>query len=284
MTSVLAAVDLSPLARRVADRARIVAETHGVDLNLLHVAESAGDALVSPDVMKMILDHRRLVVDQLLEWMRGRTMLQVHGEVAKGSAVWEIVKADRSSELTVVGSSAVDHSHIGPVASGVATYSRNDVLVVRRQPRTEYRRVVIAVDLSVASLAAVERVPNLFPDADVTVAFSLPSRFDTLMEGAGMFPAEVEASREERLAHAATALDSLLEKRGWDFRTLVVDGSPIETMSEVVRRRSADLLVVSNRGAGATKLTLLGTVASGVLGACPTDVLVVRVPSEFRRP
>lgn len=280
----LAAVDLSPLARRVADRARMVAETHGVDLNLLHVAEMSGDAFLSSEVARMVLDHRRQVVDELLGWMRARTMLEVNADVAKGSAVWEIVKADRTAELTVVGSSSLENSEVGPVALGVATFGRNDVLVVRRQPRSEYRRVVVAVDMSAASLAAVDRVPVLFPDAEVNVAFSLPSRFDTLLEGAGMFPSEVEASREERLVRARAQLESILEKRGLEYRTVVMDGSPIEMMAEVVRRRSADLLVVANRGAGATKLTLLGTVAAGVLRASPTDVLVVRVPSEFRRP
>jgi nucleotide-binding universal stress UspA family protein len=52
----------------------------------------------------------------------------------------------------------------------------------------------------------------------------------------------------------------------------------------VVRRRGTDLVIVANRGAGATKMILLGTVADGVLETMPSDVLVARVPGEFRRP
>ena len=37
-------------------------------------------------------------------------------------------------------------------------------------------------------------------------------------------------------------------------------------------------------GAGATRMILLGTVADGVLEAMPCDVLVARVPGDFRRP
>ena len=67
-------------------------------------------------------------------------------------------------------------------------------------------------------------------------------------------------------------------------KPLVVDGPPATAIDEVVRRRGVDLVVVTNRGAGATKMVLLGTVADGVLEAMPSDVMVVRVPGDFRRP
>jgi len=67
-------------------------------------------------------------------------------------------------------------------------------------------------------------------------------------------------------------------------KALVIDGAPQTAIDEVVRRRGVDLVVVANRGAGATKMILLGTVADGVLEAMPCDVMVARVPGEFRRP
>ncbi len=283
MSVVLAAVDLSVIARRVADRARLIAESHGVGLRLLHVAEPTGDAFVSPEVARMLLEHRRHAVDSLLEWVRDRTDLDVDASVIKGSAVWEIVRADRQAAITLVGSSGIDQAAIGPVAQGVATFGRTDLLVVRRQPRSEYRRVVVAVDLSPASMNAVERAVELFPDADLSVVYSLPTRFDALMEAAGMFHEEVEGLRSSRLEQARSRLEQS-PAAGEGRRVLVMDGSPIEMIAEAVRRRSADLLVVANKGAGATKMTLLGSVALGALEAAPCDVLIVRVPGEFRRP
>ncbi len=283
MSVVLAAVDLSVLARRVADRARLIAEGHGVSLEMLHVAEPIGDAFISTEVAKMLLEHRRHAIDNLLEWVRGRTELDVEASVIKGSAVWEIVRADRHAAITVVGSSGLDQAAVGPVAHGVATFGRTDLLVVRRQPRSDYRRIVVAVDLSPASMAAVERTAELFPDADIAVVYSLPTRFDGLMEAAGMFHEEVEGLRASRLDQARERLEK--SPAAADGRkVLVMDGSPIEMISEAVRRRSADLLVVANKGAGATKMTLLGSVALGALESAPCDVLIVRVPGEFRRP
>jgi nucleotide-binding universal stress UspA family protein len=72
----------------------------------------------------------------------------------------------------------------------------------------------------------------------------------------------------------------------WDgrIRTLVVDGPPTETIEEVVRRRGADLVVVASRGASATRMVLLGTVAEGLVTHAPCDVLVARSKAPFRRP
>lgn len=280
MSHVLAAVDLSPISRRVADRARMVAEEHGVPLKLLHAAEPMGEALVSPEVSRLVFDHRHTFVDTLLGWVRNRTEIEVDAEVVKGSPVWEIVRLDRHAGLTVVGSSAIDQSLIGPVASGVATFGRTDLLVVKRQPRAEYRRIVVAVDFSSFSIQALGKAVARFPDADISLVYSLPTRFDQLMEAAGMFEEEVRSVRAARIAHATSRLEEIAMGRP----LAVMDGSPIEMVCEAVRRRTADLLVLATKGGGATKLTLLGTVAAGAMTETPSDVLLVRSPGEFRRP
>jgi nucleotide-binding universal stress UspA family protein len=74
------------------------------------------------------------------------------------------------------------------------------------------------------------------------------------------------------------------EKWHGRVRTMVTDGPPAETIDESVRRRSADLVVVGSRGATATRMVLLGTVAEGLVSHAPCDVLVARSPVSFRRP
>jgi nucleotide-binding universal stress UspA family protein len=82
---------------------------------------------------------------------------------------------------------------------------------------------------------------------------------------------------EERMEEFAAMWDG-------DVRTLVVDGPPTETIEEIVRRRGADLVVVASRGASATRMVLLGTVAEGLVTQAPCDVLVARSKNLFRRP
>lgn len=283
MTEVVAAVDLTPLGRRVADRARLVAETLGIDLTLLHVIEPMAEAFIVDEVAELLRRHRRSAAEAMGDWVRSRTDRAVSVVEVKGSPVWEIARASKSAELTVVGTSTLDHGRVGPVASRVAEAARGDVLVVRRQPRATYRHVVIACDLSDSSARGVELASALAPEAKLTLVYALPTRFDGYMAEAGMYPEEIESSRRQRLANARAALEEVADQ--WEgVEPAVVDGPPIEAIEEVVRRRGADLLVTTSRGAGATKLTLLGTIAAGLTEAAPCDVAIARIPGDFRRP
>lgn len=284
MPKVLAAVDLTPLGRRVADRSRLVAEAVGGDVTVFHAVEPLTEAFVDAGVSDIIRDHRLKMTAELADWLADRAEVDVHAETVKGAAAYEVVKASRKADLVVVGSSTVDTGDVGPTAFRVAETARTDVLVVRRQPRVAYRRVVVGVDLSEGSAHAVESALRWAPDAEITAAFVLSSRFDPLMLAAGMFPEEVDQAKRVRLEKAGFRLEEFVERWPGRVRPYIADG-PIEpVLEDVARRRNADLVVAGSRGAGATKIVLLGTVAANVLGAMPCDVLISRVPGEFRRP
>lgn len=284
VASVLAGIDLTPQGRRVIERARIIADAVDADLTLLHAIEPAPEAFLGDAVSSLMRTHIETSVESLGEWAQSRTERPITLRTLKGSPAWEIVRASKQADLTVVGSSSVDVARTGPVARRVAETSRTDVLIVKRQPRVAYRRVVVAVDLSEASRRAVERAMWIAPDADYQLVFSLPTRFDTVMADAGMFPEEIDLNRKRRLETAEAKMAEFAARWEGKVRTLVADGPPLETIEETVRRRSADLVVASSRGAGATRMVLLGTVVSGLLDAAPCDVAVARVPGDFRRP
>lgn len=280
----MAGVDLTPIGRRVAERGRLVAEAHGLDLHLVTVSESSSEALLDDGLGKILFDHHRQHVNDLAAWCQSRSHLTVSHEAVKGSIGWELVRQAKTASLVVVGTSSVDVERCGPIARRIAIMSTGDVLVVRRQPRTGYRKVMAAVDLSAHSRQAVDKALTWNPEADVTAIFALPSRWDPALTGAGLFDVELAASRRSRMQRAVEEMEEFAASWPGRVKPMVVDGPPHTAIDEAVRRRGADLVVVANRGAGATKMVLLGTVADGVLEAMPCDVLVARVPGEFRRP
>lgn len=275
---------MSATARRVADRARIVAEETNTDLQLVHVLEPVKEAMIEPGLADLVHEHQRSEAKRLAEWCRGRSTVDVQLDIVKGSPSWELASRAKKADLVVLGSSSIDAFTAGPITRRVARKATSDVLTVRRQPRVPYRRVIAAVDFSEASRMAVERTVELFPEADITVLYSLPSRFDPLLSEAGLFPEEVDASRGSRLEAAKDRMAEFVQEWNRDVRTLVTDGPPTETIDEVVRRRGADLVVVGSRGATATRMVLLGTIAEGILMKAPCDVLVARSHATFRRP
>lgn len=284
MRTVVAGVDLTVMGRRVADRARLVAETVGTPLTLLHILEPVAEAFIDPSHTKLMHTYQAEKASELAEWCQQRAEVEVRLEVVKGSPGWEMVSAGKSHHLTVIGSSTIDTFAVGPTARRVARMSTNHFLMVRRQPRVAYRRVMVGVDFSDASRVAVDTAFEMFPDAEFTLAYTLPSRFDPVLAEAGLFPEELDADRGRRLEVASDRMAEFVHDLGRDCRHLILDGSPLETIGEAVRRRNVDLLVVGSRGAGATRMVLLGSVAEGLLASAPCDVMVARVPSVFRRP
>jgi nucleotide-binding universal stress UspA family protein len=284
LATVLAAIDLTPLGRRVADRSRLVAEEAGAAVRIFHSIEPLTEAFVGDGVAKIIRDHRLKVTAEIADWCASRTHVHVGTVTTKGAPSYEVVKASKGVDLVVLGSSTIDNVEVGPTAFRVTETARSDVLVVRRQPRVPYRRVVVGVDFSEGSARAIESALRWAPNAEITAAYVLPSRFDPFMLDAGMFPEEVDHMRRARLEEAGLRLEEFVERWPGRVRPYIADGPAESVLEDIARRRNADLVVVGSRGAGATKIVLLGTVAATVLRSMPCDVLISRVPGEFRRP
>ncbi|HEX6220697.1 MAG TPA: universal stress protein [Acidimicrobiia bacterium] len=282
--ALVAGIDLTTMGRRVADRARMVAEGLDRSVELVHVLEPVGEAMIDPGLARLMREHQKQEARRIADWISERSAVDVTLDVVKGSPAWELASRAKKADLVALGSSTVDAFSGGPVTLRVARMALSDVLIVRRQPRVPYRRIIAAVDFSEASRMAVTRALEMFPGADVTAMYSLPSRFDPILSDAGLFNEEMEASRGNRIEAAKDRMLEFTQSWNGDIRTMVTDGPPAENIDEAVRRRGADLVVVGSRGASATRMVLLGTVPEALVGHAPCDVLIARAPSTFRRP
>jgi nucleotide-binding universal stress UspA family protein len=145
-----------------------------------------------------------------------------------------------------------------------------------------YRTVVVGTDGSESSLRAVARAGALAGACGATLVIAcayLPTEADdretaraqdALRDDAyqvvGSHPAEDTVRTASERASAAGAKD---------IKTVAVMGSPVETLIDVVRKESADLLVVGNRGLAGIKGRLLGSVPADATRRSECDVLVV---------
>lgn len=284
MKRVLASVDLSPLSRRVADRARRVAEERGASLSLVHVVEPP-DVELPAEMLKRLTLYRHGAAENLLAWINSRAACPVELKVVDGRVAVEVVKRSRQADLLVTGTSSLDHLRVGPRTTRLARKAHSPVLCVRRQPRVPYRRVMAAVDLSEASAAAVELALRFSPEREkVTAVVSLPSHAEMALSDAGLRQEELDRLRQMRMSMLRRAAEAFAER--WEGRVAaqVTHGPPAEAAAELARTRRADLLVVSNRGMGGSNMVLLGSVAEAMLSRTPCDVAVARVPGPFRRP
>lgn len=144
-----------------------------------------------------------------------------------------------------------------------------------------YTTVVVGTDGSNSSFIAVDRAAEIAADTGATLVIAsayhpsndkdvaeLQDRLgsDVAYQVVGSTPAE-EAVRE--------AAERARAKGAGSVETVVVDGDPVATLSTVARERSADLLVVGNRGLNTLAGRILGSVPSEVARKSTVDVLIV---------
>lgn len=144
-----------------------------------------------------------------------------------------------------------------------------------------YQTVVVGTDGSDSSYRAVDRAAAIAMDTGATLVIACayhPARqediaalqdqlgSDVAYQVVGSSPAEesVRAAAERAKRVGATKID-----------TVVVDGEPVPTLSKVVAERSADLLVVGNRGLNTLAGRILGSVPSEAARKSTVDVLIV---------
>jgi nucleotide-binding universal stress UspA family protein len=143
-----------------------------------------------------------------------------------------------------------------------------------------YQTVVVGTDGSDSSFAAVDRAAGVAADAGaklVIVCAYYPSS-----------PRDIERAqdvlRDEayQVVGSAPAEDTLISARDRavkagtrDVETEAVVGDPVTSLRKVVSERSADLLVVGNRGLNTLAGRILGSVPSEVARKSGVDVLIV---------
>jgi nucleotide-binding universal stress UspA family protein len=149
-----------------------------------------------------------------------------------------------------------------------------------------YRTIVVGTDGSDSSLRAVARAGALAGATGATLVIAcayLPTDSDD-RETARAQDALGEDAYQVVGSHPAedtvrTAQERAAKAGAKDVKTVAVEGSPVEALLDVVRRESADLLVVGNRGLAGIKGRLLGSVPADATRRSQCDVLVVHTTS-----
>jgi nucleotide-binding universal stress UspA family protein len=149
------------------------------------------------------------------------------------------------------------------------------VLVVTARARAEYRRVVVAIDLSSASQGALQVAAAWFPTQRLAVvhAYQAPGSYAV---------GDVAQHREDYAAVARADAEQFLVSSGLSDEARarvelhVEAGHPAQTVRELVQREAADLVVLGTRGYGAFVEFFMTSTAKRIAMGLSCDALVVR--------
>jgi nucleotide-binding universal stress UspA family protein len=135
-----------------------------------------------------------------------------------------------------------------------------------------YERIVVAVDFSQDSLAALGSVKELARRLGSELILLHVSEALKVVPGSGLAEDERQAWQAELDAEVKRLADEGLRARG-----IVRGGFPVaDEILAVAAEERADLLVIGTLGRTGLKERLLGTIADEVMRRAPCPVLVVR--------
>jgi maltose/moltooligosaccharide transporter len=143
---------------------------------------------------------------------------------------------------------------------------------------TVYDRVVVGSDGTPTSLYAVDRAAEVAQAAQARLVVVTAYRDDE----PGTAPAPVEGAHRDLYGAGAArralekSVTGLTKERARYIDQRLVRGDPAQALLDTVGSNPANLIVVGNRGLGASEGQLLGSVPAGVVRNAVCDVLVVQ--------
>ncbi|MCE5291974.1 MAG: universal stress protein [Nocardiaceae bacterium] len=273
-TSVVVGVDNSHTAMRATFWAADVAQqmnaplviAHGVTIPGWYLSEAS--LLATPSIAQAEEAAERLVTRIREEVAEQHPELEIHTVIKPGPADLMLIALSGKARLLVVGAhrtATAQSLMVGSTASLVANHAPCPVVIWR--PGAGHRRVVVGVDGSPLSEAAVEH------------AFEFASWFGAELEAVHAW-SESRIWEEEKFAQENKALlsESLA---GWSekypdvhVKSVSTPGDPRDLLSEMAT--NARLVVVGSHGRGRAGALILGSVSAHLIKHAPCPVMVCR--------
>jgi nucleotide-binding universal stress UspA family protein len=281
MQRILAATDFSMRSRRSVRRAGLLARRTGAELTILHVVDDDQPAHLielERNEAGKILEERLGSIDELRE-------ISCRIVVATGDAFDMILRAaeSMSADLIVMGAyrkQLLQDYFVGTTVERVVRRSGRPVLMVNKDVEGPYRRVLAAVDMSDASVHAVQSARTLafFDNAQVSIAHAFQPLAKSTLVMVGAAQDGIDAHVAQEHLRASQELDAFLKSHGigdsaWTPR--IEEGDPFPTIARLVTEMYPDLLVIGTHNRTGIAKMLLGSVAEEALRALDLDILTV---------
>lgn len=286
--SILAATDFSAGAHHAVQRAALLAAEHGAPLELLHVM--SGPSLKSlrelfqlaSNAEEKLIEDAQKMLDALADEVGPIAKTPVGASVRVGSVMDEILAESRKKNLLVLGAkglSPLKDMLLGTTAERLLHKCRHPVLVTKRPCKQPYRRVLVPVDFSPHSAAALRIALDIAPDAEITLIHAFEAFFEGKLWLAGVGDEEIHRYRVQARQQALANIDALIEESGADIARvyrIVEQGAPSPTILAREAELDADLIVIGKHGQSVAEELLLGSVTRHILADSRCDVLVMQ--------
>jgi nucleotide-binding universal stress UspA family protein len=291
LTSILAATDFSIDGNNAVRRAALPVHDHGASLKLVHVLYPAGCRPLrdwfSPSIdMDLKAAQARQSLRRFAVEITGRYDVSASVEVMIGEPLETLMRASERVELLVLGRRGRRRFKallVGRTADRLLRTCRRPMLVVKTPVDGAYRRVLVPVDFTPPSDAAIQVAARLVRERSLHVFHAINSHREAVRRDTDV-PEHIIC--ESRLRQEARTLARMRRKAaglglgstGKSFAMAL--GHPVWSTLSHAHRLGADLIVVGKKGRSTLGEFLLGSVSRHLLAGSSCDMLIVQRPCK----
>ncbi|UVE18914.1 universal stress protein [Pseudomonas sp. LS44] len=286
MNTLMVATDLSSRSDRAVQRAALLAKRFACDWAVVHV--------IDEDKPQRLIERHLADAQELLESrVEGLALIagrlpRVIVEVGPVEQTINEIATGMGCQLLILGmhrQNLLREFFVGTSAERIIRSSRLPVLRVGTIDPRDYRRVMLASDMSDCSAYAIQttRELGLLDDSKLYAVHV----FEAFAKGQMMFSgveAEVVASSTRAAeAQAEADLNRFLKEQGLDLpagQVQITEGFSVVELKGCIERIDPDLLVIGTHSRVGFKKLMLGSVAETLLGDVQCDVLCVPLPVQ----
>lgn len=281
---ILIASDLSARSDRAIARGFALAKALKGQLRILHIV----DQDLPEEFKAHSIEWAKGALKRETERLSADTGVNADFEVYAGHPKTEILRqADPSrTELILLGIhdrlKRGSHSFANTTAGQILKFSLPAVLLVRDDVSEPYRQVVVGVDFSIFTRAAIQQASHIAPAASFNLVHAYHVPFKGFISSEGFAN---EIAYEERLKidsflnEEMQSLDKRVRAMGLfpgGLNTVLKEGAPSEVLRRECAGLGADLLIIAAHGRPGASRAIWGSVAVDFLDNPPCDVLVIR--------
>ena len=293
--SILAATDFSIDGNNAVRRAALLAHGHGARLHILHVLSAEGCKPLR-DWFSPTLDfdlkaaQARNALRRLAVEISGAYDVTASVEVIVGDTFETLMRASAHVDLVVIGRRGHGRFNgllVGGTADRMLRTGGRPVLVVKTPVQETYRRVLVPIDFTASSDAAIRVADRMRGAEGMHVFHAINSRREAVLRDADVPEHVIRESRlmEEGAVNARMRRKvSRLGLDGASMNYALAYGSPVRSTLRHAHRLGADLIVAGKQGRSTLGNFLLGSVSSRVLSEASCDMLIVPRPLDSSPP
>lgn len=293
--SLLVATDFSVDGNNAVRRAALLAHEHGARLHVLHVLDAAGCKPLrdwfSPKIdIDLKAAQARAALRRVAVEISGAYDVTPTVEVVAGDPLDELLRASEGADMVVLGQRGRGRFKgllVGTTVDRLLRTCRRPVLVVKTAVEQPYRRVLVPIDFTASSDAAIRVAARMRREAVMHVFHAIHSRREAVLRDADV-PEHIiretrlreEAGRSARMRRKVAGLG--LDSTPMSFA--LAHGPAVSSTLLHAQELGADLIVAGKQGRSSLGGFLLGSVSSRVLSGSECDMLVVPRPRNESPP